>query len=165
MQQSRFFYGGDSESSTASSDEEDVAPVRPSGPLQRGAIYLSDEEEDVKRVVRSQKDKRYDELAETARAIKNSRKINDVAKVTQGFENLGRAYQKAKGVISQENTRPVIFIKTLVELEDFVQEMWEGRKKLSKNNSKALLTLKQKLRKYNKDFEEDIANYRAVCNL
>lgn len=32
---------------------------------------------------------------------------------------------------------------------------------MSKNNSKSLATLRQKLRKYNKDFESDIANYRA----
>ena len=32
---------------------------------------------------------------------------------------------------------------------------------MSKNNSKSLATLRQKLRKYNKDFEADILNYRA----
>lgn len=31
---------------------------------------------------------------------------------------------------------------------------------MSKNNSKSLATLRQKLRKYNKDFEADIVSYR-----
>ncbi|XP_062510003.1 eukaryotic translation initiation factor 3 subunit C-like isoform X2 [Corticium candelabrum] len=162
---SRFFRhaGSASESSSASSDDEDVTAVRTTLP-QRGAIYLSDEEEDVKRVVKSQKDKRYDELVEMTRAIRNSRKINDVAKVTQGFDNLCRAFHnfktKGKSVIQEDTSNPRIFIKALAELEDFVQEMWESRKKLSKNNAKALPPLKQRLRKYNKDFEEDIAAYR-----
>lgn len=48
-------------------------------------------------------------------------------------------------------------------MEDFINEVWEdrdGRKNMSKNNSKSLSTLRQKLRKYNKDFEEDIGKFR-----
>ena len=82
-----------------------------------------------------------------------------------GFENLSRAFQKAKNVIDKEEsgTTPNFYVKCLVELEDFINEVWEdreGRKNMSKNNSKSLATLRQKLRKYNKDFESDIASYR-----
>ena len=35
---------------------------------------------------------------------------------------------------------------------------------MSKNNSKGLSTLRQKLRKYIKDFESDLAAYREVTN-
>lgn len=41
--------------------------------------------------------------------------------------------------------------------------MWEdreGRKNLSKNNAKGLTTVRQKLKKYVKDFEAEIAAYR-----
>lgn len=33
---------------------------------------------------------------------------------------------------------------------------------MSKNNAKGLTTLRQKLKKYNRDFESDIATYREV---
>lgn len=33
---------------------------------------------------------------------------------------------------------------------------------MSKNNAKGLTTLRQKLKKYNRDFESDITSYREV---
>lgn len=76
-----------------------------------------------------------------------------------------RAYQKALPVITKEELgqTPRFYVRCLVEMEDFINEVWEdrdGRKNMSKNNSKSLSTLRQKLRKYNKDFEEDIAKFR-----
>lgn len=58
---------------------------------------------------------------------------------------------------------PHFYVRCLIEMEDFINEVWEdreGRKNMSKNNSKSLTTLRQKLRKYNKDFEEDITKFR-----
>lgn len=76
-----------------------------------------------------------------------------------------RAYNKALPVIAKEESgvTPRFYVRCLVELEDFISEMWEdreGRKNMSKNNSKSLTSMRQKLRKYNKDFEEDIAKFR-----
>merc|ERR1712098_865258 len=54
-------------------------------------------------------------------------------------------------------------IRILVELEDIINETWEdrdGRKKMSKNNSKSLGALRQRLRKYMKDFEEDVKKFQ-----
>lgn len=85
--------------------------------------------------------------------------------VILGFEDLMRAYQKALPVITKEELgqTPRFYVRCLVEMEDFINDVWEdrdGRKNMSKNNSKSLSTLRQKLRKYNKDFEEDIAKFR-----
>lgn len=44
-------------------------------------------------------------------------------------------------------------------------QLWEdkeGKKKMNKNNAKALSTLRQKIRKYNRDFESHIASYKQV---
>lgn len=76
-----------------------------------------------------------------------------------------RAYQKALPVIAKEESgqTPRFYIRCLVEMEDFINEVWEdreGRRNMSKNNSKSLTSLRQKLRKYNKDFEEDIGKFR-----
>lgn len=44
-------------------------------------------------------------------------------------------------------------------------QLWEdkeGKKKMNKNNAKALSTLRQKIRKYNRDYETEIASYKEV---
>lgn len=47
----------------------------------------------------------------------------------------------------------------------FFFKLWEdkeGKKKMNKNNAKALSTLRQKIRKYNKDFETEITSHKEV---
>ncbi|RZF36351.1 hypothetical protein LSTR_LSTR008832 [Laodelphax striatellus] len=156
---SRFFAtGSDSESETSS--EEEPTPRAPAP-----AFTFSDEEEDTKRVVRSAKEKRYEDLMNTIKQIRNFKKIKDMSSMLSSFEDLMRAYTKAIPVINKEENgvTPRFYLRCLVELEDFISEVWEdreGRKNMSKNNSKSLSSLRQKLRKYNKDFEEDIAKFR-----
>ncbi|CAG5123359.1 unnamed protein product, partial [Candidula unifasciata] len=157
---SRFFQAGsDSESESESSDDgiQDSRPVAPSR-----AIQFSDDEEDTKRVVRSEKDKRYEEINGIIKQLKNHKKIKDMANVLTDFESLTRAFEKARKVIDKEGV-PRFYIRTLVELEDFINECWEDkdwRKTISKNNSKGLSTVRQKIKKYNRDFETEITNYR-----
>ena len=48
-----------------------------------------------------------------------------------------------------------------------MNEMWEdreAREKLSKNNAKSLATLRQRVRKYNRDFDAQIADYKQVLS-
>lgn len=116
-------------------------------------------------MVRSTKEKRYEDLTNLIKAIRNHRKIKDMASVLQSFEDLTRAYQKALPVIMKEENgmTPRFYVRALAELEDFINEVWEdrdGRKNLSKNNSKALSQLRQKFRKYAKDYESDLAKFR-----
>lgn len=157
---SRFFAGGsDSESDTDS--EKDQVIARPAA----AAFTFSDEEEEVKRVVRSTKEKRYEDLTNLIKAIRNHRKIKDMASLLQSFEDLTRAYQKALPVIMKEENgiTPRFYVRALAELEDFINEVWEdreGRKGLSKNNAKAFGPLRQKFRKYVKDYEADLAKFR-----
>lgn len=116
-------------------------------------------------MVRSTKEKRYEDLTNLIKAIRNHRKIKDMASLLQSFEDLTRAYQKALPVIMKEENgvTPRFYVRALAECEDFINEVWEdreGRKNLSKNNSKALGQLRQKFRKYVKDFESDLAKFR-----
>jgi len=137
--------------------------VIPIIPLQQ----FSDDEEEVKRVVRSTKEKRYENLTSIIKTIRNHKKIKDIPNTLSSFEDLTRAYQKALPVISKEENgiTPRFYIRCLAELEDFINEVWEdreGRKNLSKNNSKSLGTLRQKVRKYIKDFEDDLSRFREA---
>ncbi|XP_067137495.1 eukaryotic translation initiation factor 3 subunit C isoform X2 [Centruroides vittatus] len=160
---SRFFATGSESESESSSSEEEQAQSKTTGIT--SAFTFSDEEEETKRVVRSAREKRYEELVDIIKQVKNHKKIKDMSKLLTSFENLSRAFMKAKPVIDKEEggMTPKFYIRCLVELEDFINNCWEdreGRKNMSKNNSKSLATLRQKLRKYNKDFESEIANYR-----
>lgn len=135
--------------------------------IKKNHPQFSDEEEEVKRVVRSTKEKRYEDITNLIKAIRNHKKIKDMASIITSFEDLTRAYQKALPVISKEENgvTPRFFVRALAELEDFITEVWEdreGRKNLSKNNSKSLGTLRQKVRKYIKDFESDLAKFREA---
>jgi len=158
---SRFFRGGSSDSESEESEEEEIQRPRPAAPSR--VYQFSDDEDDTKRVVRSAKDKRFDILQGSIKIMRNSMKINDIAKIQAEYENLTRDYEKSKAVIAKEGI-PNFFIKCLGDLETYIQQQWEdtdGRKKLSKLNAKALSSLRQKLRKYNKDFEEKIKEYKA----
>ncbi|XP_057650867.1 eukaryotic translation initiation factor 3 subunit C [Diorhabda carinulata] len=155
---SRFFAGSDSDSDSSSEEEIIQRPQVP-------AYTFSDDEEEVKRVVRSAKEKRYEELTNIIKQIRNYKKIKDMSSMLNSFEELQKAYQKAVPVIIKEENgqTPRFFIRCLAEMEDFINEMWEdreGRKNMSKNNSKSLTSMRQKLRKYLKDFEDDLAKFR-----
>ncbi|KAG8546022.1 hypothetical protein GDO81_019893 [Engystomops pustulosus] len=159
---SRFFAtGSDSESESSLSGDE-ILPKPVGGTFGKQPILLSDEEEDTKRVVRSAKDKRFEELTNIIKTIRNAMKIRDMTKCLEEFEQLGKAYIKAKNIVDKEGT-PRFYIRLLSDLEDYLNELWEdkeGKKKMNKNNAKALSTLRQKLRKYNRDFEAPITAYK-----
>ncbi|XP_054727850.1 eukaryotic translation initiation factor 3 subunit C [Anastrepha obliqua] len=159
---SRFFATG-SDSETESSDEEVPVQAYSKAPN----FQFSDDEEEVKRIVRSTKEKRYENLTAIIKSIRNHKKIKDMSSILSSFEDLTRAYTKALPVITKEEkgVTPRFYIRCLAELEDFINEVWEdrdGRKNLSKNNSKSLGTLRQKVRKYIKDFEEDLTRFREA---
>jgi len=156
------FFGTASDSDTESEvSEEEI--------IQRPAVLptytFSDDEEEQKRIVRSAKEKRFEELKEIIRQIRNFKKIKDLSNMLSSFEDLMKAYQKALPVITKEENgiTPRFYVQCLVEMETFLTEVWEdrdGRKNLSKTNSKSLSNLRQKLRKYIKDFEADIAKFK-----
>ncbi|XP_046733998.1 eukaryotic translation initiation factor 3 subunit C [Diprion similis] len=153
---SRFFATGSDSESDSSSEEEQIQ--RPTG-----AVYtFSDDEEETKRVVRSTKEKRYEEITNLIKLIRNYKKIKDMSSMLTSFEQLTRAYAKALPVIAKEENgqTPHFYLRCLVELENFITDVWEDRKNMSKNNSKSLTSLRQKIRKYIKDFEEDITKFK-----
>lgn len=80
-------------------------------------------------MVRSTKEKRYEDISNLIKAIRNHKKIKDMASIITSFEDLTRAYQKALPVISKEENgvTPRFFVRALAELEDFITEVWEDR--------------------------------------
>ncbi|XP_026314262.1 eukaryotic translation initiation factor 3 subunit C [Hyposmocoma kahamanoa] len=161
---SRFFATGTDSESESSSEEEQV--VRPAAPV----YTFSDDEEETKRVVRSTKEKRYEELEGIIHSLRNHRKIKDFSSALASFEDLQKAYTRAAPVVQKEESgiAPRFFVRALVELDDWVSGAWtdrDSRKTLSKGNSKALTSLRQKLRKYTKEFEAEVSKFRENPDL
>ncbi|XP_068242028.1 eukaryotic translation initiation factor 3 subunit C [Palaemon carinicauda] len=158
---SRFFMS-DSESESESSEEEVVK--EPTG-ISAAAYAFSEDEEDTKRVVRSAKEKRYEELKNIIKKLKNNKRSKDMSACFTSFEELTRAYAKALPVVQKEEggKTPRFYARCLAELDDFIKGSWEdkaGRKSMSKNNARGLTSLRQKYRKYARDFEADLALFR-----
>jgi len=164
---SKFFRGAISSSDSSdseSSTNEPIAPVSQRAHV-RDFACPSDSDDDVpKRIVRAQKDKVYEELKEQIRIARNAKNIKDISKLLTAFENLTKIYEKTRSVILREGlTIPRFYIRYLSELEDFINEQWEdkeGRKVMSKINAKSLASIRQKIRKYNREFDNELNAYR-----
>ncbi|KAL1957305.1 hypothetical protein VTO42DRAFT_6094 [Malbranchea cinnamomea] len=188
---SRFFHGGsDSESSSEEEElysdleEEEVSEEEDSSEEEsseeesssdesthglRGAARFmkggdeSDESEDEDRVtvVKSAKDKRLEELEGTVRLIENAEKINDWAVISTEFDKLNRQVAK----IIQTGSTPKLYIKAIADLEDLVNETTAKQKtsakKMNASNAKGFNTVKQRIKKNNKEYASEIEKYRA----
>lgn len=164
----RFFSSGNDVQSSDSEPEEEASEEETSKPMQltgRATAYLheessSDEEVVVKRVVKSQKDKLNDEMTTLSNSIKNHIKINDWNAIHTDFNKLTTLVQ---GKTVQKEGIPRMYVKILAQLEDFLKKTMdnkEAKKKMSSSNSKSLNTMKQKLKKNNKQYETQIEEYR-----
>ena len=70
--------------------------------------------------------RRFEELSNLIRTIRNAMKIRDVTRCLEEFELLGRAYAKARGVLDKEGV-PRFYIRLLADLEDYLNEVWGWR--------------------------------------
>ena len=156
------FYAAESSSDTdetSSSEEEVIAPRRPT--VQR-RFLLSEDEDETTHVVLSAKEKAWEGFNDIIKKMLHARKNRDISKLLDEFDNLCKFHNKVRAVILKEGT-PRFYFRCLVETEDYVNELWQNKdakRKLNKMSSKSLNILRQKIRKYLRDFQKEIEDYR-----
>ncbi|KAF1814804.1 hypothetical protein P152DRAFT_455842 [Eremomyces bilateralis CBS 781.70] len=122
----------------------------------------SSDEEGKITIVKSQKDKRYDELEATIRLIENAEKINDWAVISSEFDKLNRMIPN---LIKQNDGKvPKVYVKAIADLETTMLETIEKQKvspkKMNAINTRGLNAVRQKVKKNNKDYAKDVEAYR-----
>ncbi|PQE12081.1 putative Eukaryotic translation initiation factor 3 subunit C protein [Rutstroemia sp. NJR-2017a BVV2] len=117
--------------------------------------------DDEVKVVKSAKNKRFEELEATVKAIENGEKINDWGSISTEFDKLNRQVAK----LVQAGTTPKVYIKAIAELEDFMNETIAKQKvstrKMNATNARGLNAVKQRIKKNNKEYQKDIDAFRA----
>lgn len=141
----------------------------------------SDESEDEEKVtiVKSAKDKRFEELEAVVKLIENAVRINDWSSISTGQSTLNKAFQgelmptirsdfdklnrQIVKMTAQEKP-PKIYVKIISDLEDSMNETIARQKvsakKMNASNAKGLNAMKQKIKRNNKDYVADLEKYR-----
>ena len=121
------------------------------------------ESEDEGRVVKSQKDRKWDSMKEGIVRIRNARKNSDWPLIQDEFAAVNKMVEKSKMIIIQSGL-PKFYVKMLVEVEDHVQlalKDKEAIKKMKPVVSRALNQMKLQVRKHNETYKAEVADCRA----
>ncbi|CAH7686256.1 translation initiation factor eIF-3 subunit 8 [Phakopsora pachyrhizi] len=175
----RFLKGGsDSDDSDSDSDSDDDMDESDSDDDQKKATagagakanrFLvgaesetdSDSDDEGRRVVKSAKSKRQDEIDSSVKIMENGSKINDWVVISNEFDKLTRLVQRQA---SATEPLPIAFIKVIFSLEESqaaANENAATKKKMNATNAKAFNTMKQKLKKASREYEEILEKYKA----
>ncbi|KAI9850803.1 MAG: Translation initiation factor 3 subunit c [Thelocarpon superellum] len=152
----------DSDSGDDSSSDEDGKTKSGANKFLKSDDEESEESSDEERttLVKSAKDKRFEELEATIKSIENAEKINDWAHISAEFDKLNRQVVK----LVQSGTTPKVYVKAIADLEDFMNETIAKQKvstkKMNATNARGLNAVKQRIKKNNKDFAKDVDQYR-----
>ncbi|CAJ0871297.1 1541_t:CDS:2 [Entrophospora sp. SA101] len=93
-----------------------------------GALSSESEEEDVKREVKSARDKRLDAVGLCVKNIENAEKINDWVVIQTEFDKLNKIISKQQ----PHEQVPKLYIKTITQLEEFLNESIQKDKEAKK---------------------------------
>lgn len=162
------------ESEEESSDEEGVGAARflkagggGGSAFLKGESSESEEEEE-RQVIKSARDKRFDELDSTLKTLQNGIKIGDWVVVSDNFDKAVRLLPNLQKQL--DGRTPKSFIECLVGLEETANKAWEtrgekktdGKKPMNAPMQKGLNAVRQKVRKMVKEdaYARDVERYR-----
>ncbi|OLY83522.1 Eukaryotic translation initiation factor 3 subunit C [Smittium mucronatum] len=168
---SKFFKGdsSDSDSDITSSSDSDFSDndfqdknQTQTSRFSKSALSGSDDsEDDVKRVVKSAKDKQSEEAVSSSKAIKKSLKADEWTVVLNEFEKLTKLGPKLKRS-DMHNKLPVFFTRSLVEIDTNLLRFKDksASKKLNADVARSLNTVRQRIKKVLKDYEAEVKEFR-----
>ena len=129
----------------------------------KGAESASESEEE-RGVIKSARDKRFDELDAIVKEIENKVRNKDWAQVSENFDKAGRLLPNLMKTL--DGKVPKLYIKILADLDDEIKTAWEeqksGTKKMNTLSQKGLNAVRQKVRKLVKEelYIKDVEAYR-----
>lgn len=141
------FYAG----SSGSESDSDVSIQETQAKAQTANQFYdsSSDEDNVKRKVVSEKEKRFGELKGNVQKLNNSVKINDYGKCLDDFNDLTKNIDKAKKALEAvDNQLPTFVLSSMHKLDSAVVKAWPDRKKLNRAQGQALTKMKQRIKKY-----------------
>ena len=158
-------FGSEGSESSEDSDAFDAARKKHgAAAFLKGADLMSDDSDDEgKRIVKSARDKRIEEVEQIVKAIENAEKINDWGAISSEFDRLGRAMAK----LPQMGPAYKIFLKISIQLEEYAGETASGRekekakKKMNATNLRAFNSFTQKIKRNNRTLADDIEKYKV----
>ncbi|KAK3679160.1 Translation initiation factor 3 subunit c [Recurvomyces mirabilis] len=152
----------DDDDDSDSSDEDGAKGTGASRFLRDESDDSEEEDEDKVTVVKSAKDKRFDELEGIIRLIENAEKISDWGAINDHYDKMNR--QLPTLTRDLDGKAPKMYIKTIAELDTQVNEAVEKQKvtpkKMNPIAAKGLTALRQKLKKNNREYTADLELYR-----
>ncbi|EHK17658.1 uncharacterized protein TRIVIDRAFT_76057 [Trichoderma virens Gv29-8] len=117
-------------------------------------------DDEVRDKVKSAQVKRLDELETSIKQIENGQKNGDWTLISTEFDKLNRQVTK----LPAGSRIPKPYIKVIAEIEESVNEALAKAKvtpkKMNATQARALNAVKQKVKKTNKDYQDEIAVYR-----
>jgi len=166
---SRFWAAGGSsseeESDLSEGSDVEISQQQQARAASRWAVDSDSDSEDDTRVVKSAKDKALEGVERACTALKNHMKINDWTQIQTEFDALFKLMDKAKGSVkTAAGTHPKVFVRTMVALEDLLVEKLKNKaeqKKMSKENSKAFIRMKGKIKKQLEPMQRELEAFRA----
>ncbi|KIM23039.1 hypothetical protein M408DRAFT_332606, partial [Serendipita vermifera MAFF 305830] len=155
----------DSDSDDSDSDDSDDKPAavqkpRPSTFLVGGGGGRDDDDssEDERKVVKSAKDKRIEEMQAIGKSIDNALRIGDWVATSNDFDKLARLVERQTNV---SEPVPPYWLRALVTVENALTATKEKdpKKKVNASNSRAQNGMKQKVKKATKEHEALLKTY------
>lgn len=112
--------------------------------------------------MKSQKDRALESLRLKVNKIKSYQKNKDWSAIQDEFDEVNRMIDRSKILIMKMGL-PNFYVKMLADIEDLLTVTLkdkEGLKKMKQASAHAINRMKLTVRKHNKKYETEIANYR-----
>ena len=146
-----------------SSSDEEGGKTGASRFLREASDESESDDEDKVTIVKSAKDKRFDELEGIIRLIENAQKISDWVAINDQYDRMNRQIPVLQRDL--DGKAPKMYIKTIAEVETQVNEAFEKQKvtpkKMNPIAQRGLNAIRQKIRKNNRDYASDIEAFRS----